>query len=81
MLQPKIQRQDLQQLDGINERTIRYLESLASGIDSCATLTGQGSPEGVVNANRSRLYMDLATGALYKNTNAADDQSTGWIIV
>lgn len=49
-------------------------------------LTGSGSPEGVVSANVTRLYMDTAGTAgsiLYIKRDAAisNDPKQGWILV
>ena len=49
-------------------------------------LTGSGSPEGVVSAPITTLYMNTAGGAgavLYikRDTDIAADPTTGWILV
>ena len=47
---------------------------------------GAGSPEGVVEADQTRLYMDtagIAGAILYikRDTDIAGDKSQGWILV
>lgn len=49
-------------------------------------LTGSGSPENVVSARQTRLYMDIvgtAGSILYikRDDNIADDPTRGWILV
>lgn len=49
-------------------------------------LSGSGSPEGVVNAQQTTLYMDTAGTAgaiLYikRDTSVAGDPTQGWILV
>ena len=44
-----------------------------------STKTGIGSPEGVIGANYSQLYIDTATGDIYYNTDFG--ASTGWILI
>lgn len=63
-----------------NERLVRYLEGLASEIDDSRPLVGTVDPEGVVEANYSRQYINTTTGGLWINTNALDRQKTGWLI-
>jgi len=74
-------RNELTALAGINERVMRYLEGLSSAITDTRTQTGTGSPEGVTKSNSSRLYIDLATGDLYKNTASTYGSITGWALV
>lgn len=49
-------------------------------------ITGSGSPEGVVSARATRLYMDTAGSAgsiLYikRDESIANDRTQGWILV
>lgn len=44
-----------------------------------STKTGIGSPEGVIGANYSQLYIDTATGDIYYNTEFG--ASTGWTLI
>ena len=74
-------RGELAAIGGINERVMRYLEALSLGVNDARMQTGSGSPEGVVRANSSRLYMDIDIGALYKNTAAGYGETTGWVLV
>lgn len=50
---------------------------IAKGADY--PLTGDGSPEGVQPANRTRQYFDTTAGKLYMN--AVIGSRTGWVIV
>lgn len=75
----KIQRNLLQEITR-NDRVVRYLESLAQEIDDSRTLTGTVAPEGAVEANLSRLYINTDTGDLWINANPSDRQTTGWLI-
>jgi hypothetical protein len=55
-------------------------------ISELSILEGTGSPEGVVEANVSRLYRDITgtTGDILYIKNAVDilgDKSKGWILV
>lgn len=77
---PTIQRTDLSQIQGINERTIRYLEGLPGAVSDSTPLTGNGPPNGVVNANSTRLYIDLSAIKIWVNTAEAYGQNTGWVI-
>jgi hypothetical protein len=45
------------------------------------TQVGDGSPEGVVSANRSRMYIDKTTGSETLYFNAALGSNTGWLPV
>lgn len=74
-------RSDLSSIQGINERTVRYLEQLSNAVADATMLTGNGSPAGVVSANRSRLYMDLQTGDVYKNTSPDYGNSSAWVLL
>jgi len=64
----------------------RPLQKLQMFGEQCAALeilSGTGSPENVVSANKTRLYMNDATGALYiKRVNAiGSDDKQGWVLV
>lgn len=80
-INPSIQRNDLATIQGINERTIRYLENLSRAIADSTPLTGSGSPNGVVNANSSRQYIDLTANTQWINTAPAYGQKTGWVML
>ena len=45
------------------------------------TQVGEGSPEGVVTANRSRMYIDKTTGSETLYFNATLGSNTGWLPV
>lgn len=77
---PSIQRSDLQQLAGANERTIRYLENLQRAIADSTPLSGEGPPNGSVKSNGSRMYIDLLASQLWINTAPEAGQNTGWVI-
>lgn len=74
-------RGELSAISGINERVVRYLEQLSNTAADATMLTGSGSPVGVVNANSSRLYMDLTTGDVYKNTSPDYGNNTAWALL
>jgi len=64
----------------------RPLQKLQMFSEQCAALeilSGTGSPENVVLANKTRLYMDENTGALYiKRVNdIGGDAKQGWVLV
>ena len=72
-------RNELSAIDGINERTVRYLESLYASIKDATMITGLGPPTNVP-ANSSRLYMNLDNGDLYKNTAIEYGSVGGWVL-
>lgn len=74
-------RNELAAIGGINERVIRYLEQLSNAVSDATMQTGSGSPVGVVMANNSRLYMDLTTGDVYKNTSPNYGDKTAWSLL
>lgn len=56
------------------------------GVTNLQILTGSGSPEGVVSAQVTRLYMDTAGAAgaiLYikRDADVGGDRSQGWILI
>lgn len=65
-----------------SERFAEFIEELTRQANESATLSGTGSPEGVVTANPKRLYMDDsgASGSILyiKKTGSGN---TGWILV
>lgn len=69
-------RTELSAIAGINERVVRYLESLSTAIQDATMLTGNGAPS--VPANNSRLYLDIDTGIVYVNTDPEYGSITGW---
>lgn len=80
-LNPSIQRSDLSQIEGANERVVRYLENLSKAIDDATAKSGSGVPNGTVNSNSSRQYLDLLTGKLWVNLNPMIGQNTGWVML
>lgn len=74
-------RGELAAINGINERVVRYLEQLSNAVADATMLTGNGSPVDVVNANSSRLYMDLTTGDVYKNTSPDYGNNSAWALL
>lgn len=78
---PVPQRNELQSIVGINERVVRYLEDLSKAAADATMLTGAGVPTNVVAANGSRLYMDLSTGDVWKNTDPETGSKTGWALL
>jgi hypothetical protein len=61
------------------EDNSQSIASNASEIATYATLSGAGSPEGVVPANNSRLYVDELAPQLYFNPSAGS--LTGWVAI
>jgi hypothetical protein len=78
---PAPPRNELASIGGINERVIRYMENLSAAVADATMKTGDGPPTNVVEANSSRLYLDLANGVLYVNTSADYGSKTGWQVV
>jgi len=74
-------RKELAAIAGINERTVRYMENLSIAVADATMKTGDGPPNNVVEANSSRLYLDLASGVLYVNTSSEYGSKTDWRIV
>jgi hypothetical protein len=74
-------RNELSAIGGINERVVRYLESLSSAIQDATIQEGSGTPNNSVEANRSRMYLDLDSGDLYVNTSPEYGSKTGWQVV
>lgn len=62
-----------------DERLIRWVEALAQEIDDSRPLRGSGNPNGQVQANASRLYIDADTGDLWLNNSPLERQSGDWI--
>jgi len=65
-----------------SERFMGYQEAITRQVNLDTTLTGTGSPEGVVSANPTQKYMDT-TGAIgfvsyIKQTGAGN---TGWVLI
>lgn len=63
-----------------------FINDLVNLINFLELLTGSGSPEGVVEAEPTKLYMDTAgtAGAILYIKRDADiggDKSQGWILV
>ena len=59
-----------------------WTQEITAAINELQALTGTGSPEGVVTANPTRLYMDTSGTAgaiLYIKRTGTDN--TGWILV
>lgn len=71
------------QKDGTMER---QFATIVSQLADLSIITGTGSPEGLVEAAQSRLYMDDAgtTGAILyikRDVSVGGDSSLGWILV
>jgi len=64
-------------------RPLQRLQMCSDQWNALEILSGVGSPENVVSANKTRLYMDENTGALYiKRVNAiGSDKKQGWVLV
>lgn len=64
------------------ERSSEFIEGISRQVNQNTVLEGTGSPEGVISAEPTTLYMDDSGSAgsiLYvKKTGAGD---TGWILV
>lgn len=71
-------RKELAAISGINERTVRYMENLSIAVADATMKTGDGPPNNVVEANSSRLYLDLASGVLYVNKSSEYGSKTDW---
>jgi hypothetical protein len=54
------------------------MENLSLAVADATMKTGDGSPQDAVEANSSRLYLDLVTGVLYVNTSEEYGSKTGW---
>ena len=60
--------------------------SWGTQVDNQATITGEGSPEGIVEAPVTQRYMDTlgtAGSILYikRDSDIAGDKTKGWILV
>lgn len=77
---PNIQRSDLQELEGINERTLRFFEAIAPVVADLTAQVGTVDPNGVIRANSCRMYVNYSTGKLWINTNTEERSLTGWVI-
>lgn len=54
--------------------------SWAHQITALGILTGTGSPEGVIEADRKTLYLDTSGGLYIKrDADIAGDRTKGWI--
>ena len=66
----------------MTDRMAQFMEALTRQVNQNTVLSDSGSPEGVITAEPTTLYMDTAGSAgsiLYvKKTGAGD---TGWILV
>lgn len=56
---------------------IETVEALQAQVDELSPLSGTGSPEGVVESNRSLLYVDTSVPTMYFNPTYQAD--TGWL--
>lgn len=65
-----------------SERLSEFLDALVRQSNQSETISGSGSPEGVVTATPTKLYMDTAgaTGSILyiKKTGTGN---TGWVLV
>ncbi len=58
------------------------VNELQKGISELQTLSGAGSPEGVVTASPTRLYMDTSgTAGLVLYVKQTGTDNTGWVLV
>jgi hypothetical protein len=69
-----------------NSTPTRQTRQFFNAVAALAPLTGTGSPEGVVKANATRLYMDTtgtAGSILYvkRDDDVGGDRALGWIAV
>ena len=71
-------RKELAAIAGINDRTVRYMENLSLAVADATMKTGEGPPNNAVEANSSRLYLDLASGVLYVNKSSEYGSKTDW---
>ncbi|MES0327445.1 MAG: hypothetical protein ABUK13_04555 [Gammaproteobacteria bacterium] len=67
-------------------QTRLFFVNLLQVIDEQSTLTGSGSPEGVVEAIITKRYMDTAgvAGAILyikRDADIAGDKTQGWVLV
>ena len=64
-------------------RPLQNLLIIIEQLRNLEPLSGDGSPETVVSANKLRLYMDDLTGDVYiKKLDAiAGDKKQGWVLV
>ena len=74
-------RKEIAAIAGINERTVRYMENLSLAVADATMKTGGGPPNNAVEANSSRLYLDITSGVLYVNTSSEYGSKTDWRIV
>lgn len=70
--------------DGLAEQTMRaWMESITEQVSSLVIMEGDGSPEGVVFANKKKQYYDNTGSAgsrLYIKTTA-NNLNTGWEVI
>lgn len=63
-------------------RTAEYIEAMTRAVNLSTPIVGTGSPEGVVIAEPTQMYMDdagTASAIMYvKKTGTGD---TGWILI
>ena len=58
-----------------------WLDQVTSSANNSVTLSGAGSPEGVVTARLNRWYVDTAASPADVYFKATDDNTnTGWVI-
>ncbi len=64
-------------------RPMQNLRIIIEQLRSYVPLSGDGSPEGVVSANKLRLYMDDLTGDVYikKLDGIGGDPKQGWVLI
>jgi hypothetical protein len=73
-------------IDTATGRPLQVLQLFSELVSKLPILIGTGSPEGVIEAKQTRLYMDDAGGVgtiLYikKTNDIAGNRKNGWILV
>lgn len=71
-----------------NRRPTRQLQDFLVEVQRLGIITGDGSPDGVVEASQTQLYMDEGvtgiTGAILyikKQADIGGDRTLGWILI
>ena len=82
LTQPSTDRPFTDEFGGLSAQARTWLNTITNQ----STITGDGSPEGVVEAPKTQEYMDNlgATGSIKyikRNADIAGDKSLGWILI